>query len=148
MVIWHCSHLAVNTFNVTYICQLNCHVRVWHGKTRDFIIDGTIYWVRLFKVSVFERKEFFLLRNIGKIDRTFKSVRAIHCIRPGKLTGLSNQFEPSMVFDRSEFEAPRLLYINLIDLNMLRFFLICSNIQNSSLFGALWKIVSNFFFLL
>ena len=20
-----------------------CHVRVWHGKTREFIIDGTIY---------------------------------------------------------------------------------------------------------
>ena len=78
MVIWHCSHLAVST----YICQLNCHVRVWHGKTRDFIIDGTIYWVRLFEVSVFERKEFFLLRNIGEIDRTFKSVRAIHGIRP------------------------------------------------------------------
>jgi hypothetical protein len=25
----------------------------------------------------------------------------------GKLTGLSNQFEPSMVFDPSEFEGPR-----------------------------------------
>jgi len=26
-----------------------------------FIIDGTIYWVQLFEVSVFERKEFFYL---------------------------------------------------------------------------------------
>ena len=72
---------------VTYICQLNCHVQVWHGKTRDFIIDGTIYWVRLFAVSEFERKEFFLLRNIGKIDQTFKSVRAIHGIRPIQVQG-------------------------------------------------------------
>ena len=38
---------------------------------------------------MFKRKEFFLLRN------------------KGKLTGLSNQFEPSMVFNPSEFEAPR-----------------------------------------
>jgi hypothetical protein len=52
------------------------------AKWRDFIIDGTIYWVRLFEVSVFERKEFFLLRNIGKIDQTFKSVWAIHGIQP------------------------------------------------------------------
>jgi hypothetical protein len=67
---------------VTYICQLNCDVRVWHGKTRDFIIDGTIYWVRLFEVSLFELKGLFLLRNIRKIDGTFKSVRAIHSVRP------------------------------------------------------------------
>jgi hypothetical protein len=56
---------------VTYICQLNCDVWVWHGKTRYFIIDRTIYWVRLFKVSMFERKVFFLLRNIRKIDGTY-----------------------------------------------------------------------------
>jgi hypothetical protein len=37
------NHLAVSTFNITYICQLNCDVRVWHGKTCDFIIDRTIY---------------------------------------------------------------------------------------------------------
>ena len=39
-----------------------------------------------------ERKEFFLLRNIGKIDQTFKSVQAIHGIT---------------IYDPSEFEAPR-----------------------------------------
>ena len=30
----------------------------------------------------FERKEFFLLRNLRKIDGTFKSVRAIHSVQP------------------------------------------------------------------
>ena len=45
--------------------------------------------VRLFEVSVFERKVFFYLEI------------------KEKLTGLSNQFEPSMVFDPSEFEAPK-----------------------------------------
>jgi hypothetical protein len=32
-----------------------------HGKTRDFIIEGTIYLVQLFEVSVFERKVFSYL---------------------------------------------------------------------------------------
>ena len=34
------------------------------------------------RYRVFERKEFFLLRNIRKIDGTFKSVRAIHGVQP------------------------------------------------------------------
>jgi hypothetical protein len=67
--------------------ELNCDVRVWHGKTRDFIIDWTIYWVRLFEVSGFEPKMGFFNLQIS-----------------GKLTGLSNQFEPSIVFDRSKFD--------------------------------------------
>jgi hypothetical protein len=83
------NHVYVCKHIQPYICQLDCDVRVWHGKTRDFIIDGTIYWVRLFEASVFERKMFFYL----EIE--------------GKLTGLSNKFEPSMVFDPSEFEAPK-----------------------------------------
>jgi hypothetical protein len=50
--------------------------------------------VRLFEVSVFERKIFFSLKIYGK------------------LAGLSNKFEPSMVFDPSEFEGLRFdLYI-------------------------------------
>jgi hypothetical protein len=32
-------------------------------------------------------RSFFLLRNIGKIDQTFKSVRAIHGIRPIRVRG-------------------------------------------------------------
>jgi len=40
---------------LTYSCQLNCDVPVWQGKIGDFIIDWTMYWVQLFKVSVFER---------------------------------------------------------------------------------------------
>jgi hypothetical protein len=32
-------------------------------------------------------KGVFFLRNIGKIDRTFKSVRAIHGIRPIRVRG-------------------------------------------------------------
>ena len=36
------------------------------------------------------------------------SERVIFCLEIyGKLTGLSNQFEPSIVFDPSEFEGPR-----------------------------------------
>ena len=47
-----------------------------------------------FEVSVFEGKIFFSLKIYGK------------------LAGLSNKFEPSMVFDPSEFEGPRFdLYI-------------------------------------
>jgi hypothetical protein len=49
---------------------------------------------------VFERKRFFLLRNIRKIDR------------------VSNQFEPSMVFDPSEFKGPRFdCTVNLVIAN-------------------------------
>jgi hypothetical protein len=81
-IIWHLSHLVVNTFNRTYTCPLNYDVRVWHGKTCDFIIDRTIYWVWLFEVSVFERNFFFLRRNIRKTDGTFISVGAIHSVWP------------------------------------------------------------------
>jgi len=39
---------SCGSFSFSFIISLshlNCDVRVWHGKTRDFIIDGTIYWV-------------------------------------------------------------------------------------------------------
>ena len=49
---------------------------------------------------MFERKRFFLLRNIRKID------------------GVSNQFEPFMVFDPSEFKGPRFdCTVNLVIAN-------------------------------
>jgi hypothetical protein len=39
------------------------------------------------------------------------SERVIFCLEIyGKLTGLSNQFEPSIVFDPSEFEGPKFDY--------------------------------------
>jgi hypothetical protein len=41
----------------------------------------------VFDPSEFEAPRFFLLRNIGKIDRTFKSIRAIHGIRPIQVRG-------------------------------------------------------------
>ena len=81
------NHVYVCKHIQPYICQLNCDVRVWHGKIRDFIIDRTIYWVRLFEVSVFEWNIFFLLRNIMQIDGIFKSVRAIHGIRSIRVRG-------------------------------------------------------------
>ena len=88
-VIWHLSHcLAVTT--CIFNRNTNCDVRVWHDKTRDFIIDWTIYWVRLFEVSEFEPKMGFFNLQIS-----------------GKLTGLSNQFEPSIVFDRSKFDLAK-----------------------------------------
>jgi hypothetical protein len=44
----------------------------------------------------------------------------------GKLTGLSNQFEPSMVFDPSKFEAPRFDCIHILHtvLDIYVFFII------------------------
>jgi hypothetical protein len=41
----------------------------------------------VFDPSEFEAPRFFLLRNIEKIDRIFKSVLAIHGIRPIRVRG-------------------------------------------------------------
>jgi hypothetical protein len=46
--------------------------------------------------------EFDCSRYQGSSERVFFYLEIY-----GKLTGLSNQFEPSMVFDPSEFEAPK-----------------------------------------
>jgi hypothetical protein len=64
------------------------------------LLTGPFNEFDCFEVSVFERKRFFLLRNIRKID------------------GVSNQFEPSMVFDPSEFKGPRFdCTVNLVIAN-------------------------------
>ena len=62
-----CKQLSVGnltfiTHCTAYTCPLNYDVGVCHGNTCNFIHDWTIYWVRLFKVSVFERKRFFYLK--------------------------------------------------------------------------------------
>ena len=36
----------------TYICQLNCDVRVWYGKTRDFIMILYYWWDHLLSSTV------------------------------------------------------------------------------------------------
>jgi hypothetical protein len=80
IMLYTCRIKIKFSYLILILCPLNYDVRVCYGKTRDFIIDMTIYGVRLFEVSVFERK--VLLRNIRKIYGTFKSVRAIHSVRP------------------------------------------------------------------
>jgi hypothetical protein len=49
---------------------------------RDHLLSSTVRGI-----GVRAKGVFFLLRNIGKIDQTFISVRAIHGIRPIRVRG-------------------------------------------------------------
>ena len=58
-IIWHLSHLAVSTFNRNIHLSIKITVFEFAMVNLEiFIIYGTIYGVRLFEISVFERKGF------------------------------------------------------------------------------------------
>jgi hypothetical protein len=58
-------------------------------KLAILLLEGPFIEFVCSRYRCFERKVFF------------------HLETKGKLTGLSNQFEPSIVFDPSEFEGPK-----------------------------------------